>query len=121
MKNFEDQKIKSLQDFNNEIPAWIDQEITVGQVRAIMQDGCASGAYMPAVTYHEALKIMNEHGDDILEHADDLGIEFGSEILGLSWSGMACHLLSSAVESWACSVANDLDNIETDFEDEVTL
>ena len=34
-----------------DVPGWIDQDITPADVAAIVQGGCASGAYMPAVTY----------------------------------------------------------------------
>jgi len=33
------------------IPQWIEQDITPSTVAAILQGGCESGAYMPAVTY----------------------------------------------------------------------
>jgi len=34
-------------------PAWIVNELTPYDLAAINQGGCASGAYMPAVTYYD--------------------------------------------------------------------
>ena len=85
----------------DDIPAWIDQDITPADVAAIMQGGCASGAYMPAVTYHTARQVMAEHGDDVLDYIEaELG-EIPAPAPGTSWSGIACHYLSMAVELWA--------------------
>ena len=49
-------------DLGIDVPAWIKDGITNYDVASINEGGCASGAYMPAVTYHEALETMNEHG-----------------------------------------------------------
>ena len=38
-------------DVDIEIPRWIEQDISPQDVAAIVQGGCESGAYMPAVTY----------------------------------------------------------------------
>lgn len=92
-----------------DVPDWIDDDITVGQCRDIVQGGCASGAYMPAVTYHEALKTMSEYGDDVLEYIEDQLGELPSPKQGESWSGMACHYLSIAVELWAQGVCDDIE------------
>ena len=107
MKDFGDTLIT---DLDIDVPNWIDQEIDVNDIRAIVQGGCASGAYMPAVTYHMALKTMTEHGDEVLESLESL--DLSSEFLGLSWSGMACYLLSAAVELWACGIESELDSKE---------
>ena len=97
----------------DEVPVWIDQNITVADVVAIAEGGCASGAYMPAVTYHEARKTMHEHGDEVLEYLGDLGaFEFGDSF---TWSEIAVHFLSCAVEWWACTIFHklcELDGIE---------
>lgn len=81
-------------------PAWITQPLSPADIAAILQGGCDSGAYMPAVTYHEALATMAEHGDSVLDYLDGLGIEWPRETSGLSWSGLACFFLSGAVEVW---------------------
>ena len=54
-----------------EIPAWIDSDYhdefnDLQYLKDLQYGGCASGQYMPAVTYHTARETMNEHGDDHL-------------------------------------------------------
>lgn len=94
-----------------EVPAWIDQDISPYDVAAICQGGCASGAYMPAVTYYTAAKIMGEHGDDVLDYIN----ENYSGIPGIagneSWSGLAVHFLSTAVEIWAGEAMSELEGL----------
>ena len=114
IKDFEDMLIN---DLEIDVPRWIEQDIEVNQVRAIIQGGCSSGAYMPAVTYFTARQTMNEYGDEVLESLDG-NIELGAEFLGQSWSGMAVYLLSCAVELWASYIENQLEEIENDLEDE---
>lgn len=91
-----------------EVPAWIEQDICPYEVAAIVQGGCASGAYMPAVTYHKALATMQEHGDDVLQYIEDQLGELPS-VEGQSWSQMACTYLSAAVELWAGSIEAELE------------
>ena len=84
------------------VPSWIvDQEITGRELEAIIQGGCASGAYMPAVTYHQAIETMSEHGNDILQYIDDNYGETPTVPEGESWQGINCFYLSLAVELWA--------------------
>ena len=83
------------------VPAWIDQEITGTAVFEIRQGGCASGAYMPAVTYYDARQTMAEHGDDVLEFVEEHYGEIPQPKPGESWSGIAVYYLSLAVELWA--------------------
>ena len=94
-----------------DVPRWIDKDITPCDVASILQGGCASGAYMPAVTYWQALETMNEHGDDIFEYIEvvtgDLMCLIKSEI-SCSWAGMACSFVSYAVELWASSVEDEI-------------
>lgn len=94
-----------------EVPAWIDQDIDSNTVDSICQGGCASGAYMPAVTYWQALETMNDHGDDILTYIED---NMGQlpDVSGESWSGMACKFVSCAVELWASSVQSEIEDIK---------
>jgi len=110
IKDFEDTLIN---DLDLDVPRWIEQDIDVNDVRAIIQGGCASGAYMPAVTYYQALKTMSEYGDEVLETLE--GLELDSNFLGLSWSGMACYILSAAVEQWACAIEDELAEIEDEL------
>lgn len=86
------------------IPHWIDQEIGVSTVASIVQSGCNSGAYMPAVTYWQAKETMGNFGDDVLQYIEDALGELPSPFdtyESVSWGGMACFYLSLAVELWA--------------------
>ena len=93
-----------LENLGIEPPPWIDEFITGSDLAAILQGGCASGAYMPAVTYHAATGTMSLHGDSVLEFIDDHYGHPGFPTDAVSWSGLACHFLSIAVELWASSV-----------------
>lgn len=98
-----------LSDLNIEIPAWIEQDLTIDDIEAIIQGGCASGAYMPAVTYYKARETMNEHGDDVLEYIENALGEIPDVPKDTSWAGIAVHFLSSAVELWAGSIETEVD------------
>ena len=87
-----------------DVPAWIAQDISPSEVAAIVQGGCASGAYMPAVTYYDATQTMTRHGDDVLQYIQDALGELPKPYNTESWGGMACFYLSCAVELWASSV-----------------
>ena len=89
------------------IPDWIEQDITVHQVAAIIDGGCDSGAYMPAVNYPPfgAGQTMAEHGNEVLEFIEDHS-ELPQIEAGASWSGIACIFLSHAVELW-CAMHED--------------
>ena len=91
-----------------DVPAWIDQDITPYDIAAIVQGGCASGAYMPAVTYHTARETMNEQGDEVLKYIEESLGELPSPPTGESWSGIAIHYLSMAVELWAGGVEEEI-------------
>ena len=95
-----------LRDLDIDVPRWIDADIMASDVAAIIQGGCASGAYMPAVTYHDALATMSEHGDDVLQYIEDTYGEVPP--VGESWVEMACHYVSVAVELWASSVEDEI-------------
>lgn len=94
-------------------PAFITQDITPYDIAAINQSGCASGAYMPAVTYHLATETMAEHGNAVLAYIDDAYGEIPQPPQDESWSGMAVFYLSIAVELW-CSANEDLADWEND-------
>lgn len=103
-------------EFGVDVPSWIERDITPCDVAAICEGGCASGAYMPAVTYSEAMQTMFELGDDVLAFIDDtLG-----EIPAMpetapaygTWGGQACYYLSVAVELWAASAETELLDID---------
>lgn len=103
--------INLIDGHNIEVPDWIDQDISPSDVAAICQGGCASGAYMPAVTYYQALKTMNDHGDEILEYIEEMDLDLPS-VKGQSWGQMACTYVSTAVELWAYSVESELESLE---------
>ena len=96
-------------DLDIDVPAWIAQDISGADVAAIIQGGCASGAYMPAATYHDALDTMARYGDDVLDYIDQVDVSLAMpREAGWSWSGLACHVLSVAVELWASSVEDEI-------------
>ena len=83
-------------------PEWLDKwAIDEDDIIAIQQGGCASGAFMPAVTYHTAVEHMSEYGDEILQYIEDSYGEIPAPIKGESWSGIAVYYFSMAVELWA--------------------
>ena len=99
-------------DFDIEVPAWIDQDISPYDVAAIVQGGCDSGAYMPAVTYHEARETMNEHGDAVLQFIEDSYGELPQPPADTSWAGRACFFMSVAVELWALAAESELEQCD---------
>lgn len=99
-----------------DLPGWIVEALTLADIDSIQRGGCASGAYMPAVTYHQAMTMMGEHGDDVLEYLENELGELPTPEPGMSWSGLACFYLSSAVELWASGI--DVDRIISDSEEE---
>lgn len=92
-----------------EVPAWIEHDIILGDVEAIQQGGCASGAYMPAVTYALAQETMAKYGDDVLDYIQETLGELPAPPSEVSWSGLAVYYLSCAIELWASSI--DVDEI----------
>lgn len=61
-------------DLGIEVPEWIEGDVSPCDVAAIIQGGCMSGAYMPAVTHYDAGQTMAKHGDDVLGYIEsDLG------------------------------------------------
>ena len=93
-------------DMNKQIadntPAWIDSDLEVSDIASIQQGGCASGAYMPAVTYHTASITMGKYGDEVLDYIQEQLGELPTQIESeCSWSGFAVFFLSYAVELWA--------------------
>lgn len=94
-----------------EIPDWIEADSIVDMdgINSIVQGGCASGAYMPAVTYYNARMTMAEHGDDVLDYIEEQYGELPDIPKESSWSGIAVFFLSCAVEMWAQSVQSEVD------------
>ncbi len=104
--------IAAIPDLELDVPAWISPDISPYDVAAICQGGCASGAYMPAVTYSAALKTMDAHGDDVLQYIEDALGELPAPPSDVSWSGLAVFYLSTAVELWAASAEAVLEDFE---------
>ena len=98
---------------HHEVPPWIESDIEYNQVAAIVQGGCASGAYMPAVEYMKAARTMTEH-PGVLEYLDDYLDHDTSEYAliqrGDTWEGIATRLLSLAVEVWSRNIYDDYHN-----------
>ena len=59
-----------------------------------------------------ALKIMSEHGDNVLEYIEEALGELPEVPKESSWAGMACLYLSYAVELWASSAAEEIEFAE---------
>lgn len=97
---------------NCKIPAWIEQDIDAMTIASICTGGCASGSYMPAVWYDDALRTMSQHGDDVLDYIMDYYGEIPPADKNESWSGMACFYLSTAVELWAGDIMGQLESLE---------
>ena len=98
-------------DYDINLPAWISDDITAQDIASIMQGGCASGAYMPAVTYWQAIETMSKHGDDVLQFIQDSYGELPAIKNDESWSGIAVFFLSIAVELWAAQIGDELEGI----------
>jgi hypothetical protein len=92
----------------HEIPPWIEQDISWYDVQSVNQGGCASGAYMPAVTYYQANRTMAKFGDDVLEYIEDTWGELPDIPKDSSWSGIAVFYLSIAVEMWASGLEDEI-------------
>ena len=95
-----------------EVPNWIDQDICPSTIAAIVQGGCASGAYMPAVTYYDASNIMRDYGDDVLGYLESTLDRLPAIPAGESRSGIDVLFLSTAVELWAFGVYEELMGLE---------
>jgi len=82
---------------------------TTHDLAAILQGGCDSGAWMPAVTYWAALETMRRDGDAVLDAIESAWGDPAQVIdAQRSWAAWACSLVSAAVELWASSIGDDL-------------
>jgi len=106
-------------DFINEMnnqPEFLQHmgEITdVAELVAIYEGGCASGAYMPAVTYHIALSCMNECAtsvEDMLEDSYQSEITFDFSSGG--WVNLASDMCSRAVEAYVSQFSDIIDVLQ---------
>lgn len=85
-------------------PEWLETPLSPSDVAAINQGGCSSGAYMPAVTYYNALETMRDYGNDVLQYIEDNTGELPAPPKGSSWEAINCFYLSYAVELFALSL-----------------
>jgi len=105
-----DSPVRDILDID--VPSWIDQDISCADIIAICEGGCASGAYMPAVTYHAVSDTMSRDGDDVLQYIDDQMGELPQPPRDSGWSALACFYLSYAVELWASAAMSELEGLE---------
>jgi len=95
-------------------PNWITQDLTPYDIAAVLQDGCASGAYMPAVNYYDACKTMAEYGQEVLIYIEDIfGVGECTPPVDSSWLQINSFYLSTAVELW-CSANENIADWEND-------
>ena len=99
-----------------DVPAWIEADHftmnhtdTVCSLRDLIRGGCASGCYMPAVTYADAIQTMADHGDSVTDYILDVYGEIPAMLDDHSHSQYCCHVLSIAVELWASAALDTLD------------
>ena len=104
------------QMIDDDTPSFVESGLERYDIEAIQHGGCASGAYMPAVTYCKASETMHQHGDEVLEFIESHMGELPRPPDGESWRGIAVFYLSYAVELWALGF--DLDNITDEGEEE---
>lgn len=93
-------------------PSWIEWDISPMTIASICNGGCASGSYMPAVTYWQALRTMNEHGDAVMQYIEDAFGYIPQPDNGEGWGQLACRYLSTAVELWAGDIMGRLEELE---------
>lgn len=93
------------------VPDWVSDGFSPADAIAVYESGCASGAYMPAVTYHQANQTMAECGDDVLAYIEDSLGEIPRPQPGASWSGLAVFYLSMAVELFASFAVSELEDL----------
>ena len=90
-----------------EPPGWISETISTLDVAAIIEGGCRSDTYPPAVSHAQALETMNSYGDEIIEFICNNHWEVPRfEIT--SWPHGAVKILSTAVVIWCNNVADEL-------------
>lgn len=97
-------------------PEWIAYELSAMDIASICNGGCASGSYMPAVTYSTALDTMRHYGDQVLDYIEDSLGGIPATGRGESWGGMAVRYLSTAVELWAGDIMGQLEDLELEGE-----
>ena len=107
-------ELESFLDSVNDQPEWLvfmGEIDSIYEIKSINQGGCASGAYMPAVTYYKALETMGNYGDSVLDYIEIQLGELPQPKKGESWSGLAVFYCSCAVELWCGHFYDTLDSI----------
>lgn len=102
---------------NDQRPEFVERDVDCHDVLSIVQGGCASGAYMPAVRYYDARKTMSEHGNEVLEFIETSFGELPQVPQGESWDGIAVFFLSVAVETWACGIEDTVRDLMDSVDD----
>jgi len=87
----------------------------VAELIAIYVGGCASGAYMPAVTYFTAKKTFIEFEDVLCDYVDGYGLSLDLD-KGDCFSTFCVKVCSAAVESWVHSFSDVIELLkQTDY------
>jgi hypothetical protein len=95
-----------LKELGIDVPEWIRPDIDTRELGAILQGGCASGAYMPAVTWTEAVRTMGRDGVQVVDYVqDNLGTATAAP--AGRWHDICSWWLVQAVELWCSSVQYD--------------
>ena len=98
---------RPVSDYGIEPPGWISEPISTLDVAAIIEGGCQSGTYPPAVEYRQALETMNAYGDEIIEFIANNQWETPRfEIT--SWKAGAVKIVSLGVELWCSNISDEL-------------
>ena len=98
---------RSVSDYGIEPPHWISETISTTDVAAIIEEGCRSDTYPPAVSHAQALETMNSYGDEIIEFICNNQWEVPRfEIT--SWPHGAVKILSIGIVLWCSNVADEL-------------
>jgi hypothetical protein len=101
-----------LKDLDIDVPAFFSHhdDPNTSDVMAVYQSGCDSGAWINACTCHLAMKTMLDYGNEVLDFLERSG---GEVMVNISeragWFGLACHLVSRAVEEWCILHKDDVE------------
>ena len=98
---------RPVSDYGIEPPGWISEPISTLDVAAILEGGCQSGTYPPAVEYRQALETMNVYGDEIIGFLCNNMWEV-PRFEVTSWPRAAVKILSTGIEMWCWTVADEL-------------
>ncbi len=98
----------------NDQPLWItrNRKLELIDIQGIKQGGCASCAYIPAVSYATAMQTMSEHGNHVLDYIRSHCGKVPRPVVDTTRSGLAVFYLSLAIELWCCQF--DLDGVNWD-------